>query len=353
MDIKKIISLVVSLALLVTAIVTTSSKNATAIAGPGGGKNEKIENVQEVITALSFFLNDGKESLEDASTTVMLGSSDIGGLALALSDDLNVNGHKSATITISTRMDSSSTYSAPSVRRSQKATVNRTLTLYITENETYYESKGEFFTSYDSGDDKSTTFCKFNMLIYVEEDTTYACFKELLMVQPSQTVQIKAENIGRWMKLPPEAFEELIDVDESNRETFASIADLLNVLISTGEITPDDKAVSIDSSDWERIVDSYEKEMPPTQFDKFDVDFDVDLSLATEPYLSIVATMDDKQEYNDQKATNKATEDIRITMRNIDNTIINFDEDLISLSFDNEKDFNSVVIIKKIEKEDK
>lgn len=352
MDIKRIVSLVISLALLITAIVTTSSKNVKAIAGPGGGKDEKVENIEEVITVLSCFLNDGEYSLTDPSSAMMLSTSNMGDLAQAISHELNVNGHESATITISNRLNSSSSYSGNGSHYTQKATMTRAMTMYITEDETYYESKGEFFVSYDGSDDEPTTnFYKFNMLIYVEDDTTYACFRELLMVDPSQTVQIKAENIGRWVELPPEAFEELVDIDDVNREMFASIADLLNVLISIGEITTEDKSVSVNSSDWERIKNDYEDEMPSTQFEDFEVDFDVDLSLATQPYLAIVATMDDEQELQGQRATNKVTEDIRITMRNIDNTVIDFDEDMVSLVCYDEADLNSIVIIKEIEKE--
>jgi len=353
--IKRIVTLSISAVLLVFCLVFTSVTNRTVIAGPGNGTDEKVETLEEFIEVLEYLTQKSSGNSVASSKLIATLSAQA---PEAVSSKASSN-HESATIHISTHSGSSyssSNSSYTSGMSSSSMSIDRELTLYINEDCTYYESTGTVSSAtsgtYNSTYKTSSAFMNFDMCIYHCEDESYILINELIFADDSESRQIRKEYAGCWIEMPFEFVEGLVDIDTDNREVLASIGAIIEFLIENEEADEDDNKISLSGSEWERICKKLDQSNPFSLLGGDDMSFDVDLSAPTRPYISLYSYQDASDDYDAVSVHSTAKNDIKITMKNIDNTEIKFNDRLVDVSVSDADDFEDLFLTHEIDKED-
>lgn len=376
---KRIISLVLSVVTLVACFVVNARNTASLIVGPGSGVDEPFESAEDLSDFLAFVAE------RDASN--------IGGAYKLLANELAYDEdedeensekkrskYESATISISTHINASSSssnsdYSGGMISLDQN--VNRQLDIYITEDETFYVSKGVFSISRVYSSSSSSDLVNFNIEIYMEDDEVYLMFHDFLYVEQSERTndgeeikyqmsqRIKPSMKDRWIEVTSMIAASFLEIDSENREVMQSLKEMLDFLDECDALDENTGYTELNSDELNDLYKEWAEENDPGSADKdmipedTEVKLTVDLSNATNPYISVVNVMDydETEKYtNYDDAYNPYEESVRITrkinrveeinIRNVNNTVINMDTSNISLSVD-EDDFEDDLFIKK------
>lgn len=347
---KKIILTALSVVLMVTCLLFNPSFDGVVKAGAGNGKNEKVESAEELVTILSYLsYPTGK----------------------ARSTEEKEKPFESATVTIKTYLDSSSSSSNPKYSGGIKSTtqkLDRELVLYITEKTTYYKSKGIYKKTteknyYESTADydavkETRTFSEtmdFDMEMLVYESEFYVKIKKMTVVSNYESRQIKKEYQDKWVKMSQDFVDSILNVDSNNRNVLNSFGEMLEYLIESDTVENDEKVISIDENDFAKLYEELEGVEPDAK--GLELDFTYDLSDSTAP----IITSYSKTERSDSQKIGLDDENIvsydiknnsEFSIKNINNTEVKFDLDKVELEADTNEEFDKLFVIEEREEED-
>ena len=368
---RKIVSLVIAAAILITSICIGSSHDSTMVAGAGNGDNYSVESMENLASVFDF-IRGRNEVVQNSEESINFSTNAIEPLNFSKTKDRS-NEHTSVTVEFQTNVSAHSTSSNAKYTggvSELKQSLSRSLILYITEDHTLYETSGTttlYQRSIDSDGYATTTntYMKWDMKIFCEEDDAYILMNELIFISDNESHHLKAQNKNKWIKATFDMIDNLVDIDYENREVLSALGEMLDILIKYDYISPGEESVSLTQNDF---VDILEQENEPTDsWEKLDLTFDIDISSPNVPYMSSTAITKENKEnkiltgysYSGFQAIpeyvtvwttkdNKVNQEISI--RNIDNTMINFNGD-VSIELENTEDFEKLFINKESDAE--
>ncbi len=319
-----------AIALLLSCFVFGFSAKAAVYAGAGNGTSFKVTSVKELGPVLDFI---------NASSHNETGES-------------SQSKHTSATLDIQTKvtyeMHKKLDMNEVGVSH-QSQRVDRTLKMYITEDVTYYESKGTMSSSITARTFKEGVTSNFvhpklteNKTKYVDfsfdmkilryDNTAYLYFKQFVYSDSTESRSIKPENTHRWIEVPTSIAEAFVLVDNINRDTLSELEGVIEYFLKEGKIASDDKILRADALD---IYGSEEIGIS--------LDYKIDCSSPKTPNLSTeMSEVSSEEEYKDNYSISE-----RITINNIDNTEVKFNEKRIEISAKTEQEWDELFIIDK------
>ncbi len=310
---KKYTTIFVSAILAVISLFMSLPLKKDAVkAGAGFGKNTDIETIDDMYSFLDYITNykivdKDKNELKGTDTPALM-------LMSATSDsdkdDIFNTKHSSATIYESTFSESTAyrlnEYDWVDGESSSK--FNRELTIYMTEDATYFVSKGTLDSRYldynfsGANQLKASVYFDFDMQIYIEEDTAMMKINQFVMSELEDGVrentQIKDKYIGKWIQLPPEtAMDFFEDINDQNGDTLGALKSYLGEEI---DVNPDKN----------KSIYTIEEES-----DNSLTTITLDMSDTKKPYTEFC--IKESSKYRDVNALDT------IACYNIDNTVIN------------------------------
>lgn len=379
---NRFISLLAAIILLFASLAVILTGNAVFTAGAGDKDDANIESFEDLASLLNFIKeSDNKSLYAEVDKKVKLLSKEV---TLIDSEGNNNSGdtdkeggskHESVTVHISTTHSSSSSTDNPKYTGGiveARNSINRELTHYITPEGSFYVSCG-MLTSYkkinssDYKDKEARSYEKWDIQLFVNGENAFVFINEFININNEASVQIKTENKGKWIKISPSMVSEVVDIDYENREVLGALGEMLDILIKHDYISQDKTSVSLDE---DALADLLEKEgEDPVSLDDVEIDFTVDISNPTAPLLSSISDEDSKKEekvltgyensgfnvvptYDYYTITKKSTTVQNISIKNIDNTVINFNTDNVSIEARDAEEFEKLFITEEVDDND-
>ena len=310
---KRYIMMAVSIALMISSLLYLPENTTPVIvAGAGNGENCEVTTVDELDSLLNFFNQHQASNIASSNTFT-----DVKLTAVNPTGDIpqNVKNHTSATMYNDTYLEASfaerriTLYDyefgnhSYEVLSERDVRFNRTLTIYMTENDTYYVSKGTLRENYiDLRENENSTLnvMDFDVQIYVSYNRCLMKFNKFKIQEDGENIADASAVIGKWIEFPEEAAIKMINfIDQANRSVLSEIQ----------------KCLDDGFKGFEKNGGKYT--LKTKLIKENDTELVADLSDAEYPFLSLKT---DSQEYpNIVNMTDK------ITFSNIDNTIINVD----------------------------
>lgn len=425
---KRIILLCVSLALICSCFVISGSQNHVKV-GAGFGFGEQVKEPEELLSLMEFIYNEDFGGIlssdnESFKTVTLSGSSDydsvedlfsdneddiLGSLtdketseesADETSDDekdsetadredeeesesetkkKSKKKYKSATVRVDTSVDysfSSTNTKLSSGVRSSKQTAERSMTMYVTEDATFYSIRGQRSlssvreTNNRTVNEKSSAI--FDIDILNTKKAAYFYFREFSCTNNYESMQIKKEYREKWIEMPQSIVRAIISVDSSNRMGFESIGELVDLLKSQGKFNTNDRVVKVDEDD---LNDMYKDEYKTDKdfIDNGKAYFEINLSDASAPKIDFSSEITDEQKhdysndgdygiygnysvYNSSAYNGTTTSKIiareTITFLNINNTNISFNKDKVDIVMDTEEETEIMFLTEEKERDD-
>ena len=369
---KRLVLLGVSLALILSCFIVNGSKQGIH-AGAGFGFGKSVDNPEELLPLLEFIVGDDSSDgfLEDsdADFPIVTLSNDIVTIPENLSaentqemfntfftttlasknnkkdeddDDKkkkSKNEYDSATISIETNL------SATSSRGTQK--MSRSMTIYITEDATFYRSKGQtsINISYQTVDKDSKygstkteyqkTAAIFDIDILRMDDETYLYFREFSMSSNDGSMQIKNEYREKWIEMPDFFVSDIVSLDSQNRSAFYTMGELIAMIMDSGDYKKSDKIIELDEGE---LSDLYDEELDGNT----SVNFKMDFSSPATPMISYAIGYSE-----DTSGSVKANE--TIVFSNVNNTVISFNDSCVDVEADTEKECEKLFLIYEVD----
>ena len=382
---KKFILLGVSFILMISCLVVGSSTNAPLPAGPGSEADYKVENVEDLADVLKFLLDNGTSdtsSIDSETGIDHITLLSAGGEKYSV-DLLSSKGSKkynSATINILSTAKSQSSSTNPKYTggvRSSSMSLDREMTMYITKDSTLYDSKGTANmaqttekTEYDNDLDYERVVTKqysytldFDMQILKAKNTAYVNFKKFMYTDNTESRQLKYSNANQWIKMPYEIVDALVSVDSQNRDILKSFGDILDYLLESGEIDEDDLYITLDEYDFSRLYEeTNDTPVSLAALEDGDLEFVYNLSSPATPYISYIMdyASEDSKEIKDFygnvtdriHVSSSASASEQFIIKNINNTVVSFDKDSVTVKVDNERQFDKLFMIEERKEND-
>ena len=283
---KKYVLAAISLVLLVSTFFFPSELlNPMIYAGEGDGQNAEVRNMEEILEVMEFFNSSSHGS--DEAKCISQSDFEIADLDVLAPGELFEDAdakektveHTSVTVHEDTLFDY--VYYSDSMNRDTRRTVqfSRSLTVYMTEDASYYESKGTYF---DSGSGGSQTHMIFDIQIYEDSEKTLLRFNQMECVYMRKREDgykeikepFKNKNLlGRWIMLPAGCADNAFSLlDNANRDMLSTIGGYIE-----------------DAIEDERLVhDGNRYKVLLTGLEKDDISIMVDLSDAENPYIELI-----------------------------------------------------------------
>lgn len=405
---KKIILLCVSFVLLISSLILGVTANGSLSTGVGFGINQRVRNVDELSHVLSFLLAEGdtdanslglitnERPISLVSTNGQRSTIDL------LASKKSNKKYTSATVTILTSVSAESSCSHPEYAGgllTSSQSLEREMTMFITKNGTLYHTKGtsnsrrvtrttekkkyesyyynndraydsDYYDGYGteeiykdttpeyyevSVDNTYYTVFDFDMQILRIGKRVYVNFKEFSYATETESRQIKFANTDKWIEMPYEIVEDMIDVDAQNREVLNSFGEMLRYLIDSGEVDKDENYISLNEEDFVRLYEELEETpLDSSVLDEADIEFTYDLTSPSTPYITSMTSYDivkskevspNGRETEMVRTTNKASVSQQFIIRNINNTVLSFDRDDVTVKISGEKAYDKLFII--------
>lgn len=323
---KRYIIIAVTVALLVTSLLYLPENAKPVIAaGTGNGENSEIVTIKDFDELLEFFTQNNEGALHNTAQSLMSSR------AKDNDDDNDLephSKHSSVTLAEDTYIDSViiskkiSNYDYENGNHSYQnigvttVKMNRSLTAYITEDESYYVSKGYYKIKYEDYEDNEKSYSSslvFDMQLYVDNESTVMKFNAFQMdMEPSEENIDLSSIIGKWVETPREfAYTIFSIVDRANRDTLASIQHYI-----------DDGM-----QDFNKVEGKYTLKTKTLDQDNDDTTITIDLNDHENPSISFIVD----GEYSPDKVNNSSPSTLymtdTLTFFNIDNTVIKTDFD--------------------------
>jgi len=337
----KYLSIFVCLALLITSIVFLPFETDSKItAGKGNGKNEKIEEPEDFLEFLTHFTgNDPIDMRNDKITFLSYADED------TTEENEKTNKHKYESVTMheSTHMAnySSSTYDNSTYSSSQ--TISRQLSIYMTQNASYYHTIGQIKASQTNdsiqgADGNYQLYIDFDIEIYIdnEDDILYIKFNSWDMISSSETTIISNEILGKWVYLGSYSYELLDFVDDMNRDALKQFGSIIEDAI-------DDNLFDKNKGQYSLNKKGLKEALGFEDLDKGN--FLVDMSDSESPIIDMhLGTSSKSDSSTDSKYSSSYYIDSKMVFENINNTIVEMDEDVDILEID-EDDIEDYFIV--------
>lgn len=376
---KRVVTFALSIVVLVVCFVIYTFQTASLVAGVGNGDNEPLEDAEELSDFLEFV---AERDASNIGGSYRLLSASIDSVKSENGKKKRRNKYESATISISTYISANSSSSNSELTgglRSSAQNVSRRLDIYITEDETYYASKGVYSLIKEHSSGTITEVMNCDAEIFLKEDEVYIVFHDFIYAKESiseyegETTtyrisrRIRPSMVDQWVEVSPVIASEILNIDADNRDTmdlfreFIDFLDACDALEETGITDLNQDEIGDIYEEWlEELPEEEQEEYDETIFDDDQkVKFTLDLSNPTNPYISFVDTMN--SEKNNEVTTgydqelNPITTHVTVTniykrvqeidIRNVNNTIIDMDEDRASVYID-EDDEKDLFIVK-------
>ncbi len=316
---KKYLNVIVSLVLVVVCMIFGIVSNDSVTVGAGNGENYKVSTMEEMYSVLSFITD---KKAEDEVTTQATEEPSIfytvDNALLEIKDE-----HTSLTMqedavvkTYYTHKKAEQNYDGniyyTTIGRSQ-ASMSRSMTLYMTEQASYYISKGQISNSYNATDsrDSSSSSIMFDMEIYVAKTKALLKFNEFAIVSEEYNQQkgetektcmtVKASAKGKWVEAPQEAVGDMLNmVNSANKDAMSMLKEYIEKSFVDEDYTFDKESETYTLKE---------------TLEGAEVNLVCDFSEKKTPYLELVT------KYKDDE--NKIYVYGGMTFSNIDNTVIN------------------------------
>lgn len=216
------------------------------------------------------------------------------------------------------------------------STLNRSLTMYITKDERYYHSVGQFFsdTFNESDDGKKKTqegkqcYLDFDVEIYVNQRKNQLLMKiNKWSMLGGTTVVVSDDLIGKWASLRgmEEAEDVLSMVDGVNEDAFRSLRNIIGEAIDDGEFHGSNKTYTLEKK-------NEDSEGSDDVDDEENMTLTLNLSDPERPMVSMYIGCDHSSDESGQFMSNKTISstytDVTYTFENINNTVIDMSDDI-------------------------
>lgn len=342
--IKQIIVAAVCAVLIISAFLLSRNFNEV-IAGAGKGKNAKIETIDSLSAVVSGI--NGR----------------LGGYGAAEGDAASE--YRSFTLCVTSGAKVKQSVGGDKMYLS----LSREMTLYATENASYYVTDGVIESEQTTSDNENTkdyneyveakNFLSFKICIYIEKDYVMVRFDKwdtvftvLAAEEDNEADYGLADSniykvLGKWLKISREEnseYGEIVSLLNSiNSSNFDVIGVMGNYLNDESKFNKDGKKYSLLKEYSKQFID----DIMYAQFgfsgysdDTDKASFDVDLSNRTEPQLTLSLKSEYSKTNNEGKTTVKSSAssvDI-FDFKNINNTVIKAPSAKNALSFEEFKD---------------
>ena len=373
---KKIISTVISFALLISCIIFQDQSNIL-VAKAGTGENAKIESINDLAEFLTFFMDNDRNGANilfaDDDTPVYRTLSTV-------KNNAKKSGvHESATITLTSSTSGSGNYSSSSTtsythsssNRESSATMDREMTIYISKDSTLYETRGNIVSKskssstqsyndyYGSGYHINTTrsssssetavsfsfkvlcidddcYINFELWDYVESNNSSNEISSSISISPpthesyEKTMTLKPKNINTWIELPVELANDLLNINSSNSAFLSALGELISHAAEAKIIDEDERKFTMDENDIKKLLKKVEEDVS-IAIDDSVIEFFVDYSCPETPYMSFYYDYYKTTSENNSISTQSSVNKISMSIKNIDNTVIAFDDDCVDI----------------------
>ncbi len=346
---KKFTAQIICAILIVFSIALILPQSLMVKVGRGNKADAKIENIEEFSELLNFV-----SGSRDVDTNVSAKSSEISLFADEKEEILNnqkSNKYQSVTIydTMSALSSSEYYYSTDDETIRQKATSNieRYLTIFLTENSSYYSSIGKMiYYNYENSSKKDNkevdyAIC-FDIEVYFDENRVLCKFNRMDFAQKSSSIEEKEQTddfnkdwLGKWIEFDSnEEIDDLTGVDVLNRQKLSRIGKYFREnensnFLKEGALYTIKKEFALEMFSY--ILSS---SLPEEGKYNFSVDFSNEIKPSTifqYEYSDFYENNNSRYKEN-QKISGKSIENISFT--NINNTICNINDSIETIKFD-------------------
>ena len=385
---KRLILLAVSLALMLSCFLVNTS-NQGVKTGTGFGFGEKIENPEE-LEPLLYFLLDGEdyegllENTDNKYSVITLYNDPDEIADNAFDDDeeeieeeneeeseeeseektekktekktskketsKKSSEYESATMSFET----SATASGSGSGGSHTSSGTRSMIVYITEDATFYRTKGQTTTKQTKSTSEGTKTYKtsaiFDMDIVRIDNTSYIYFREFSVSSTQGSMQVRSEYKGKWIEMPESFLSGIESIDDQNREALSTMGELIDIIIEAKAFGEGDKSIEVDENEINRLY----KKVSDGNGSLIDVDrgqkmnFKLDFSSPSTPVVAYSISADISSGGYSQKVTGSQT----ITISNVNNTIVSFDDSCVVERIEEDDEIDEVFLIYEVEDED-
>lgn len=305
----KFISIGVCTALLIASLIFSPTNQSDVKTGEGKGKSLELVDVNEFIDFLMFVT--GEEEYSELSAV----KSDSDGFSNMSVNSSSNNDSESRTQTVITKFKSGTVHeeTVVSQRVHQNNTyysmsLNRNLSIYISETAVYYHSQGNMTTE----EDGSTTHYIFDIEIYNDINNCFVKFNRFDYTGDYKEIGIKVldSGIGIWLDFS----ENMPEMNDLLEDTYI------------GEIA--DEISGIDESYFDQNGDVYLADfVAHGDFSEYDTAYlEIDISNGKKPSAVFVLNRDT----DDTWYSYSVNEDqlVKFSFENIDNTVVEFDDNI-------------------------
>ena len=320
----KYLTVIISAVLILATLFLLPASIPTSLAGAGNGSDRQVEKLSELSRV--FDLLNGEDSDTASEKTDLLSLKDISSLSSNSSSKKSSKSCKSVTMHNESFAKSDYYRSTSSIQSRGSSTLNRSLWLYMTEDEAYYHSVGSIVsfssvTDYSTPGKKISTRAEFDVEIYIEDRDMYIKFNEFWMVG-NNIVRLESDAKGRWIDASEvKSLSGFMGMDLTNRALLSRIGRYIDENKDDSFSKSGDLYVLSDEYLDECMYSILGVNLPDN---KWNGGFSVDLNDKKAPSLLIEC------DYSDHESSDSSSFFTRDNIRfeNIDNTVINFPSDV-------------------------
>ncbi|MBE6548466.1 MAG: hypothetical protein E7667_06305 [Ruminococcaceae bacterium] len=243
-------------ALLIVALVFSPSVSADVVAGAGKGENAELTSLEDVADFFDF-LNNGTDSSvyapdfdflsamtedgTDAATEIPIDAATEGNTEDQEPSHSEKSREKktytSGTIHEVSQMNAESSYHGDSYGGSSRYSMVRTLSIYLTEDASYYKSNGSLQSNSNSWSDVdgeydeegSATSMMWDFEFYFDEDQMLMKINNLVLCSDDEDFKFPfdREGFGKWLDISDTDVLGAIEIDAINRESLGELGECI------------------------------------------------------------------------------------------------------------------------------
>lgn len=319
---KNYLATFLCLILLITSIIfLPTTSNSEVMFGAGAEENEKITNLEDMVDFLAFLSNENDQKVLSANTGINYAPS----LEENEDDGEDIKQYNSGTIDQTAYIKSFTAYGTENYSVRSTQTINRTLSIYLSEEASYYHSKAsmDYQDSRVDYNNQTNSYNKslyivWDMEIYIAEDMFLVKFNSFYGYDKEEDSYFSAskDSIGKWIRLP-DTYIDFDDLDSFNRESLSLIGDCILGYIEDGFV---------------------KKGNVYTLKEKYAIDEDItiDLNTSENPTIELNQNYESSINSPDGRTFSSQTLDSNYSFefKNINNTIVSISDDVEIYDFD-------------------
>ncbi len=346
--------LILAVAILISVFIVHTQFKEPVVAGAGWKPNYKVRDLEDLSEVLEFLSNQIEDDSENDSAAIERNSRL---LSLLLAKDNDETKHTSAKITVDTKQSdysSCSNHKYSGGVKSARQSLDRQMVVYITEDATFYETRGScsyLRTVYEDETFKDKfTNLSWDMELANIDGEVFCKILSFTYSDNAGTMQIKGENSNKWISAPMDCIG-LLTVDAFNREFLSYFAEMLDYISEYDKIDANKKTIKINEKQWNDLIDSVGED-EGTLGKGQTLDFEINRTSASAPRFTSTTTTDISDNHEIKDWQGNITEVVytsqqssvyqKMTISNIDNTIVSFDKDIVSIEVNSQEEFEEL-----------